>query len=295
MESGKTNDDKVTYIARIAYEVNDNINVYGSYGTGFKATSWNLSGDSRPFASDAAAIMAGGLAQSNQTYGTRYAGPENATVIELGLKSRFENGAINVALFDQTIKGFQSNIFGGTGFFLSNAGKQSVRGAELDVTYTPIDPFTLTFSGMYLDPVYDSFTGAQGPAGPIDLSGERPSGIAEISLSTSATYNHDFGNGMTGFLRGDFQYESPTQIVDNIVSVTTSGGQTYDVEREIKTFNAAAGLSLDNGISVNLWGRNIFNDEYLLSAFPGVAQAGVVNAYPNAPRTFGGTVRYTFD
>ncbi|MGB0906369.1 MAG: TonB-dependent receptor [Maricaulaceae bacterium] len=294
IESGKTHDDKLTYIARLAYEVNDNINVYGSYGTGFKATSWNLSGDSRPFVADSAAVVAGGLSQPNQTFGTRYAAPENASVIELGLKSRFEKGAVNVAVFDQTIKGFQSNIFGGVGFFLSNAGKQSVRGAELDVFYSPVDALDLSFSGMYLDPEYDSFVGAQGPNGPIDLSGETPSGIAELSLSVAATYKHDFGNGTEGFLRGDFQYESPTQIVDNIVTVTNSAGQTSKVEREVKTFNAAAGVSFENGVSLQLWGRNIFNDEYLLSAFPGVAQAGVVNAYPNAPRTYGANLRYSF-
>lgn len=289
---GITNDDKLTYIARLAYEVNDNLNVYGSYGTGFKSTSWNLSGDARPFAADAAALGAAGLLQPNQTFGSYFAGPENATIIELGLKSRFENGAVNIAVFDQTIKGFQSNIFNGVGFNLANAGKQSVKGAEIDVTYTPIDPFTLTFSGMYLDALYDDFTGGIGPDGPTDLSGQRPSGIAEFTFSTSATYNHAFENGMKGYVRADFNYESPTQIVDNIVTATRSDGTTFNVEREIKSVNAAMGLDLGGGIAVQLWARNVFNDEYFLSVFPGVAQAGVINAYPNQPRTYGANIRF---
>lgn len=294
VETGRSRDDKITYSVKLAYEVNDNINVYGSYGTGFKASSWNLSRDSRPFASDSAALIAAGLTQANQTFGTRLAGPEDARVIELGFKSRFENGALNIAVFDQEIEGFQSNIFQGTGFVLANAGVQSTRGIEVDATYTVAEVLDLSFGGTFLDAVYDEFTNALGPDGPTDLSGEDVSGVPAVSLSVAATYNHDFGNGMSGFLRGDYQFESAAQIVDNIATATTSAGTSFDVEREVSTVNLGAGLALDNGVSLNLYARNVFNDEYFLSVFPGVAQAGIINAYPNQPRTFGGTLRYNF-
>lgn len=39
VENGKTSDDKVTWTARLAFDATDNINVYGSVSTGFKATS----------------------------------------------------------------------------------------------------------------------------------------------------------------------------------------------------------------------------------------------------------------
>lgn len=286
VEDGRTNDDKITWTARLAYEVNDNINVYASAATGFKASSWNLSRDSRPFAADQAAIEAAGLDQNNQTYGSRFAGPEESTVYELGLKARFNRGAVNLAVFDQKVEGFQSSIFVGTGFVLANAGQQSAQGFEIDATYTPVDPLTLTFAGTFLDPVYDDFQGAQGVAGPTDLSGEKPAGIHEVSLSTSATYNHDFGNGMDGFLRADYLYESNVQVVENVSADLA--------EREVNTVNASAGLSFDNGFGVKIWGRNIFNDEYLLSAFPGVAQPGVFLGYPNQPRTYGISLRKDF-
>lgn len=294
VESGRTRDDEITYSVKLAYEVNDNINVYGSYGTGFKASSWNLSRDSRPFASDQAALASAGLTQANQTFGTRFAGPEDARVIEFGLKARFENGAINVAVFDQEIEGFQSNIFQGTGFVLANAGSQSTQGVEVDATYTFADVLDLSFGGTFLDAVYDEFTNGLGPNGPTDLSGEDVSGVPEVSISAAATYNHQFANGMSGFLRGDYQYESAAQIVDNIDTATTSAGTTFDVEREVSTVNLAGGLDFNNGVSLNLYARNVFNDEYLLSVFPGVAQAGIINGYPNQPRTYGGTLRYNF-
>ncbi len=298
VEDGKTDDNKLTYSARLAYEVNDSLNVYANYSTGFKSTSWNLGRDSRPFLSDQAGLTAANLLPNNIVYRTRYAGPEEARVIEAGLKTKFNNGSLNIAVFDQEIKGFQSNVFLGTGFTLLNAGKQSTLGAEVEGMYRIGNALTLSASGTYLDAKYDEFTAAQGASvngTPTDLSGEKVSGIPELSLSLGALYNHDFSNGMSGYLRGDFQYESPVQIVDGIPTATTSAGRTFNIEREVKTVNASAGLNLNNGVELSIWARNLFNDEYFLSAFPGVAQSGVINAYANAPRTYGINARYTFD
>jgi len=122
--------------------------------------------DARPFAADAAALLSAGLLPNNyvpstgRNFGTRFAEPEKAKVLEVGLKARFDWGAFNIAAFDQTIENFQSTIFQGTGFVLSNAGSQSTKGIEFDSTFNPIEPLRLTFAGVLLDPVYDSFEGA---------------------------------------------------------------------------------------------------------------------------------------
>ena len=113
VESGKTNDDEVTWTVKAAYEVNDNINVFASAATGFKSSSFALTRNSRPFAADLPALTAAGLSTTNPNSGTRFAGPEDTTVYEIGLKSRFEKGAFNITFFDQEIEGFQSTIFAG--------------------------------------------------------------------------------------------------------------------------------------------------------------------------------------
>jgi len=90
VENGQTRDDDITYTLKAAYEVNDNINVYGSYATGFKASSWNLTRDSRPFLSDGAALQAAGLLPNNfnpatgRNFGTRFSAPETVEVFECG-------------------------------------------------------------------------------------------------------------------------------------------------------------------------------------------------------------------
>ncbi len=286
VEPGNTKDDATTYTVRLAFDINDDVNIYASAGTGFKASSWNLSRDSRPFPADQAAIEAAGLNVPNLTYTSRYAGPEDSTVYEIGLKGSWETIALNLAIFDQEIEGFQSNIFTGTGFNLANAGKQSTTGVEVDIRWQPTDSFQGTLAATFLDPLYDSFTLAQGVDGPTDLSGTKPPGIHDVSMTASGRYNFNVGNALA-YVRVEYIYEDEVQVIENTPASIAS--------REVNTFNASAGLSWDNGLELMLWGRNINNDEYLLSAFPAVAQAGSYSGYPNQPRTYGLTLRKYFD
>ena len=135
------------------------------------------------------------MPSTGRNFGTRYSEPETSEVVEIGFKAKGDWGTFNFAAFDQTIENFQSTIFQGTGFVLANAGTQSTKGIEWDSTFKLMDPLHITFAGVLQDPVYDSFPTAPGPAGSvIDLSGQRPAGINELALSTSATYTHDFSD-----------------------------------------------------------------------------------------------------
>jgi outer membrane receptor protein involved in Fe transport len=292
VESGNTNDDDVTWTVRLAFDVNDDVNVYASAGTGFKASSWNLSRDSRPFPSDQAAIEAAGLSVPNLSYTTRFAVPEESTVYELGMKARWETVALNLTIFDQSIENFQSNIFTGTGFNLNNAGEQSSTGVEVDLRWMPSDRFSGTLAATFMDPEYDSFTEAEGfdpvtlERQTVDLSGTQPPGIHELSLTATGTYNFTVGDA-SGYARFEYIHEDNIQVIENTPGSIAS--------REVNTVNASIGLAWENGFEAMLWGRNINNDEYLLSAFPSVAQNGSFSGYPNQPRTYGLTIRKYFD
>lgn len=292
VESGQTRDSDTTWNVRLAFDATDSVNIYAGAATGFKASSWNLTRDSRPFESDMEALGAGGGSNArfgppNLVSGTRFAGPEEALVYELGLKARFDRGSINIAIFDQEIEGFQSAVFIGTGFVLANAGKQSTTGIELDATFAPIDSLILSFAGTWLDPVYDSFENAQGPTGPVDLSGQSVAGVSDFSMNLSAIYNFEFGNSGSGFVRAGYVYDSEVQAVENIPESILS--------REVSTLNASIGVAWDNGFEVLLWGRNINNDDYLTSGFPTTVQTDRISAYPSQPRTYGVTLTKHFD
>ena len=297
VENGNTKDDATTWTVRLAFDLNDDVNAYLSAGTGFKASSWNLSRDSRPFPSDQAAIEAAGLTVPNLVYTTRFALPEDSTVYEIGLKARWDTFSLNLAIFDQEIENFQENIFTGTGFNLQNAGKQSTTGVEIDIRWQPSEVFEGTFAATFMDPVYDSFVVAESvdddPSSPTylegisaDLSGTQPPGIHEISLVAAGRFSFNVGNA-AGFVRAEYIYEDLVRVIANTPASIAS--------REVSTINASTGLAWENGLEVMLWGRNLTNDEYLLSAFPSVAQGGSFSGYPNQPRTYGVTVRKYFD
>jgi len=299
VEPGRTRDDQLTYLLRVAYQVSNEVNLYASYSTGFKASSVNLSRDSRPlstdyipgpgrssFAAPSSPITNAGLGTPNLTTGTRFAGPEEAEVYEIGMKAQWDGFGFNLALFDQNIKGFQSFLFTGLGFGLANAGQQSVKGFEFDSTIQPDPSLTFTFAATYLDALYDDFT--TGPLG--NLSGRRPAGIPEWSLRASATHTLEFGDsGNMLVSRVDYSHESAVNILDGIAGFNAS-----QFQREVNLVNGSMTVQLDSGLELGVFGRNLLNEQYFLTIFPGVAQGGTVSGYPNPPRTWGGVVRYRF-
>lgn len=299
VEDGRTSDNDLSYTLRVAYDVSENINAYFSYATGFKASSVNLSRDSRPSFGDfipgpgnstilapASPILGAGLAVPNLTTGSRFAGPEDAQVYEFGIKAQWPGVSVNLALFDQTLQDFQNFTFLGTGFQLTNAEEQSVRGFELDSKITPTPGLDFTFALTYLDSLFDEFT--QSPFG--DISGQQPAGIPEYSVSTSLTYTHDFGGSGNKLInRIDYSHESRVNILNGL-----GGFRAEDFRREVNLVNASVTLALDNGIEIGAWARNLLDEQYILTVFPGVAQAGTVSGYPSQPRTYGGVVRFKF-
>jgi len=352
-EETSVTDDDVSFTFRGAYDVNDNINVYASYSTGFKASSVNLSRNSAPLLSDfldgngrpiaagfaalpenftvrlqpTAAFPAGQLIDNDtldsdipadgvaniitaRNFGSRFAAPEETTNIEIGLKAAFDNFAINLALFDLTVDGFQSNTFNGSGFVLANAGQQSARGVEWDASWTPIEPLTLTFAGTYLDTNFDDFVGSGDIFNaPNDVTGQQPAGIPPLSLAGSATWNHVFQNGWSGFIRGDASYESNTPILDIFESIDAGAGTVAaaggtvpissltgfaNIDRTQFLLNGGIGLDFDNGFALQGYVRNLTNDQFLQSSFPIPGLTGLFAGYPNAPRTYGVTGRYSF-
>jgi len=303
VEDGRTRDDELTYLFRVAYQVSPEVNIYGSYATGFKASSVNLSRDSRPafgdftpgpglstFAAPDSNIVNAGLAIPNLRAGTRLAGPEEAEVYEIGVKGQWEGFGFNLAVFDQTIDGFQSFTFTGTGFELRNAGTQSVKGFEFDATVNPVDGLVLTFATTYLDPLFDDFTGSV--LG--DLTGQTPGGIPEWTIATSATYTHEFESGTRIISRVDYNHESNVDINNGLPTFNAANGNTEIFRREVNLVNTSITLALNNGIEVGAFARNLLDDQYILTVFDGVAQSGTVSGYPSAPRTYGGVVRFRF-
>ena len=300
VENGKTSDGNFSYTARLAYDATDHVNLYASYATGFKASSINLSRDSRPPASLAGELAGAGLLVSNLTYGSRYADPEKSRVMEFGAKGNWRTYAANLAVFYQEIKGFQSNIFLGAGFALSNAGKQSTYGVEFEGTARPIPPLTLGVAVTWLDPKYNSFVASA--VG--DQTGRRPPEIPRWSTTFSAQWDQAIGNGDHLILRGSYHYESSSWAVEglpgfiqkdaagNVVSYAPAIAEASKFKRQVDEVDASLTYAMENGLELSVWGRNLLNDRYFNRIFDSVAQPLAISSYLNQPRTYGVAARY---
>ncbi|MFM5929370.1 MAG: TonB-dependent receptor [Novosphingobium sp.] len=300
LESGEVSGGKWTWTARLAFDVSDTVNAYVSYATGYKAASINLSRDSRPDATTFSTIQSNSayssLRLANLKSGSRFAGPENSTVYEFGLKGNWGVASANLAIFKQSITGFQSNIFTGTGFFLANAGKQSVFGIEFEGMAKPTPELTLSLAMTYLDAKYDSFQ----LSGVGDLTGTRPGGVPPISATFGAEWNKELGNGDRVILRGDYHYESAFKLVEGLPAFVGLCGTACAIQasanrkQEINQVSASLTYAMQNGIELTVWGRNLLDHRTILQIFDTPAQTGSVSGYPSEPRTFGGSVRFRF-
>jgi iron complex outermembrane receptor protein len=300
VENGKTSDQDLSYTLRLAYKFSPKINAYATYATGFKASSFNLSRDSRPTLANfipgspvtnppTSPIRAAGLALPNLTAGTRFAGPEEATNYEIGIKGNFPGFAFNLAIFQQELKGFQSNVFQGAGFVLGNAEKQTTKGFELDASITPVKALNFTAALTYLKPRFDKFTGgsAFNPATNTvvrtDLSGQRPSGISTYSLAFGGTYTQNLGGDRKVIFHADYDFSSAFQI---------ALGQSLKSEPE--TLNASITFVPLKGFELSVFGRNLTEPKFNPVIFPSVAQPGSLSGYPSPPRTYGVSGRFKF-
>lgn len=301
VESGRISDGDVSYTARLAWEVTDTVNVYATYATGYKAASVNLSRDSRPSGADLIALRAQNLAVANLGSGSRFAAAEDATLYEFGMKGNWGVASANFAVFKQSIQGFQSNIFTGTGFFLANAGKQSVFGIEFDGSVRPTDALTLSVAMTYLKPKFDEFKlSAFG-----DLSGTTPAGVSPLSTTLALDYNQPLGNGDRVVLHFDYHYEAPFNLVEGLPGLVFRNpdgspnaslalAAAREFRQDINDVNASLTYAMENGLSLTVWGRNLLNDRTLLQIFDSTAQTGSLSGYPNQPRTYGVSARFTF-
>ena len=302
VEDGRTRDDAFTYLIRANYEVTDTVNVYASYATGFKASSFNLSRDSRPLPGDFARVVSQGLTTPNLRPGTRFALPEESTVYELGIKTNWDLAGANLTVFLQTLENFQSNTFVGDFFVLANAGELETFGVEFDGFVRPTKELTLSLALTYLNPKYKSFVGS--PVG--DLSGLAVAGVHPLSASFGATWDKRLANGDRLILRGDYQYEAEIPVADglvNFIGTNPNGTPNFDparvaardFTREVNNVNASITYALDMGLEFTLWARNLLDDRFISTVFPGVGGQGqAVYGYPNQPRTYGGLIRYRF-
>ena len=283
---GTSDDNGFTHTIKLSYDLSENMMLYVSHSTGFKPKILSMiySGD-------------GGITDALG---------EDSTSVEGGFKTSFEGGFLNIAIFDQLIENFQINQFVGGGFRLANAEEERHRGIEVDGILALSENQIIGFSAAKIDAEYETYTG--GPclgawylaAAPSfqalttetscpatnngDFSGFRPAGVPELAANLNFTIN--WGSPERGgYARLEYYYESEHSLTDGLTKAAAS--------RKQSDLNASIGFNMAT-TSIRLWGRNLTDNSYLLSAAATPATPGGFFGYQNMPRTYGLTVSKTF-
>lgn len=280
----------------LSYDVSDTFNVYASYATGYKPGGFNVSTN---------AAFTGVFEFEEET----------AESFEIGAKGSLDGGRFvyAAALFQQEVTDFQTNNFVGNGFALENAGSIEVSGLELEGQWAPTDNLLITGGFTYLfESKYGEYSFAPCPdsidatdpnftlcvpgnertnnAGVTalfnDLSG-RDRGNSELLGALTATYTQQVGEGMELSWRGEMNH------VSEFAHTTGLDTRSFANQDAFQLYNASVTLSADDGAwAVQVWGRNLMDEDYTKGGFPSVGYLGTsYNTYPGDPQTYGITLR----
>ena len=340
------NEDQITGTAILSWKPVDDLLLYTSFARGYKAGGFNL--DRSALKSPVPTFASVGGAQA--LVGNLQFDPELVDSYELGAKFSNGPFGLSVSAFRADFSSFQMNTFNGTVFLVQNvngcdnlvggpnadtdqnlsaAGTNfnaapnttgscaasditygvRTQGLELEASLTPARNFRMAAGLTYAKTTYrDDLIGTKNGA-PLDsalrkLPGDNLSNAPELVATSSVTWTPDIGsNGMSGLVYIDGRMTSDYNTGSDLFPQKEQDG--------FAVFNARVGLrGPDEAWGIELWGQNIFNQDYAQVAFNAPFQAGQSSApfvdpqYPGGrqifsqflaePRTYGITLRGKF-
>lgn len=275
----------------LSFKASDKINAYATFAKSYKPVGVNVAGLPTP----AAGQTLGDLAVVK---------PEDVNHYEIGIKtSPFKSSILNLTFFNTDIKDFQTNVqaaeLGVNRGYLANADKVRVRGAEIDASFIINKNFSINAATTYTDGKYVKFTNAPLPleetgttvggvqAAYKDVSGTVLPGASKWAGSLGGEYTKSakfFGNtgkffvALDGYARSKFS-SSPS-------------ASKYLIVPGYAIFNGRFGFRVADGLSVQIWGRNLLNKNYYEQLLPAGGNAGQYAGVLGDQRTYGITLKY---
>ncbi len=287
-------DDNISVATSLNYEISDTTSVYGRYAQGYKAGGLNLNGTIGQTPGNPVANL-----ETNQF------DPEETESFEIGTKMFLLDGTLqlNTTLFYQTVDDFQVNSFDGVGFTLQNAGEIEGKGLEIDYNWTPTENWIISGGLVWQDIEYADFKSgsttiaqqeaaglqarAEGVVPPQDLTGETPNFVSDVTYAGSVTYLHNIGNDLLLKLGTSYRYRSDY--------TTGQDNDTFTENDDYWIWNANITLGAqDDSWAVELWGKNLTDEEVINIGFDTPLQTGSLSAFMEAPMMWGLTGRLNF-
>lgn len=271
------------------YLLDDGVTCSATRSASFHYPSYTLSADYRispelfVYARTSRSNKSGGISKGSTTLETF--SPERVTDYEIGMKADLFDRRLRInvdgfwAQFQNMQRPVTSDALTGLpATIIQSIGKSRIPGVEVEVTALPIPALELTGSFSRIFPKYIDFSDLTG-----DRRGEPFPFVAKQTYNLGATYTITANYG-TYSIHADYAHQSAKYYFPNERSREPGYG----------LLNARISLKLDRpGVELALWARNLTKEKY--NNFIGDYYASGPNVgYPGDPRTFGGTLTYTF-
>jgi iron complex outermembrane receptor protein len=193
---------------------------------------------------------------------------------EIGLKTQWFDRRItlNLSAWDETFKDFQAQAFSqfSVATLLLNAGSLKSRGAQVELSATPVAGLSLHANAAYIDAYYKSFKG--NPCYPGEVSGTSGSNVCLPNGSSDATGN-PLQNASKFSYTMSAQYDVPlSDSLDAFASMNWyhRSKTNYSANLDPKTAQAGYGLlggsvgvkGPDEKWKLSIYGRNILDKRF---------------------------------
>lgn len=258
----------------VDFMVNDDIMLYLSWANGFKSGGFNG-------------------ANSNTTSQLEPYNEEELTAIELGMKATLLEGRmqLNASIFDYDYEDKQEQdravTFVGNISGLTNVPESTIQGAELDLQWLATENLSLNVGVAWLDTEVDEWMAVDGAASSWptvvrrDASGIELAQAPELQYNILARYEWNLTESWLVGLMGNLNFKDDT----------SGGAQTEDATEDYTVINAAISFdNLESGWGIQVWSRNVTDEEYYPAAYTG--GNGPFVRSMGLPRTYGITFEY---
>ncbi len=272
--------DALSYRASLDFKVSPDAMLYGSYSRGYKSGQFTGLSFSDPLAFNSV-------------------DPEYVDAFEVGAKTTWLQNRLrtNVAAFFSDVQDLQQFIFfspapGQSIQTLRNAATAEIKGVEFELEARPAPGFDAKVGVAYLDAQFGTFLNCSTEGGSGDCTGNRMPKAPEWTMNAVAQYAIPvsnlplFGAGAITprvefrWVDAQFMTESNTPIVHE---------PSYSVANASLTFS-----SEERRYELELWGRNITNEEYRMDSIDLSSVGAQINKH-NDKASYGLTLRARFD
>lgn len=216
---------------------------------------------------------------------------ESVLAYEVGAKQALLGNSmqVNAAVFyydysDKQLLGYIATALGNLPGLVS-VPKSHVEGVEANVIWKPIARLNISLGGTYVDSHVDSTFVTTDPFGAsINIHGSQFPSTPKWQLTGDVQYNFDLMDNLTAYVGADARYHSQ--------SAAAFGGGAFFTLPSYGLLDLRAGVeSPDNKWRVELWGRNVTNQFYVVNVNHVI---DTVARMTGMPATYGVTFGYRF-